>query len=689
MYSLSNFKFILLFLLLNLIILGQSEDFSPQELRHALDTFMDKPIQDPRDPLVIWLLENHTQTNPHLLALFNQQDAPSLLRAWLAFYPSLLPKENSTAWIPSLIQSLQDPYWRVRTNACLTLGRIQASHALAPLCHALRDPEIWVRNAAQDSIRKILTPQNCKILQQQFNQQNQDYQSRIILLLASCPTPETQTFLEQIAAANPLPATPITSCDNLSSGTNKNSSLDTTISTSSHPTISSPAYSYPIRSLAMSWLVQTQTQLPDWQERLHSPDPATREQTLRWLSRNASLPNPTIQQPPASAIQPLLKDENMQVRLAALWVLATLPPESAAPVVCKFIQDNNITWPELITAVTILGMLGDSNALAFYQQLQSNPKLTEFELMQLLYGLAGIPQPEAAQILQTWSQQNSLAGEMARTMLDEFSIQPGKLPSVRNRHYEIYSNIGWNSLHEAAILMESFQYNYHQQFQHLLNITVDAQIQNSERAKIYLFRWQKDFQEHIRTTARQWIFLQETRAYYIPDRAEIVSYLDGNPNELWACLAHELSHQILHQHWQKIPIWLDEGTAELYTTSIPLVPAHWMPNHLQILHRGLVEGTLTPLDCLIQLDSTGFHNDFGPQEAIHYAQAWSLVQFFHKAQQGKYRQVLLDYLQAIQNSKNPTKCWKEVLEKHQLTPERLQTQWQAYICQLIREWDIH
>lgn len=688
---------------------SESSNFSEEELQNALNTFMAKPVQDPRDPLVLWLIENDEETMPYLLMLLEPDSpTPPRLRAWLAFYPTLLPKETASVWIPSLVQSLEAPYWRVRANACLSLGKIDAPESFIPLAEALHDSEIWVRNAAQNSIRKILVPQNCKILQQQFDNLDADAQCRVILLLAGCPTSENHTFLAKIASSS-----------NLSSDIKQESITNVVGNVSwyglhanyavaadhfgiiKNLSPQSPKYLPQIRDLAMAWLTYTQKKLPDWQTRLDSPDPIIREQTLLWLCHNPTPPDVST-----GTIQNLLRDKNIRVRLGTLWFLAMLPPETSTDLLKDFIRDVHTTWPEQITAVTILGMLGDPTVLDFYYQLRSDPRLTEFEHLQLLYGLAGVSHPSAIQNIQKYSKQDTLVGEMAKTLSEGLTIQNGNMLSISNRHYQIYSNIGRNSLHEAVILFESFQYEYRQQFRYLLpniqsnhvvinsgNEKSDPSCQpdkkNGNHATIYLFRWQNDFHEHIHSTAQQWLFLQDTRAYYIPDKNEIGSYLDENPNELWACLGHELSHQILHQHWDKIPIWLDEGIAELYATQIRITPADWTPQHLQVLHRSLIEGTLTKLEYFVQLDPIGFHNDFGPQEAIHYAQAWSLVQFFHQAHQGQYRQILPEYLTAIQNKQQPKKCWQEILSRHQLTPERLQNEWQAYIFQLLRECNIY
>ena len=61
-----------------------------------------------------------------------------------------------SAWVPTLIETLDDENAEVRRFAAYALGEIGSTEALEPLTQALNDPNAGVRRAAANAIREIL-----------------------------------------------------------------------------------------------------------------------------------------------------------------------------------------------------------------------------------------------------------------------------------------------------------------------------------------------------------------------------------------------------------------------------------------------------------------------------------------------------------------------------------------------------
>ncbi len=244
------------------------------------------------------------------------------------------------------------------------------------------------------------------------------------------------------------------------------------------------------------------------------------------------------------------------------------------------------------------------------------------------------------------------------------------------QHYRIYTTAGWDFAYETAIRMERAFASFHRQFLWQLGLAEHAG--QSVVGTIYIFQNATEFEEYSRHQSKDWLFLRDAGAYYIPAQRQIVGYLRDSAQAFWPTLYHEMSHQILHRYIPDIPVWLDEGLAECYCDWQSQGQLQIAQKHLAFLQQNFLEGTFISLQDLVELDDVAFHSDFcGPQARTHYAQSWSLVHFLLYAEHQQYRPILKDYVLNCME-KTPL-SFSSVLQKHNITIERLQHKWQAYL----------
>jgi len=102
-------------------------------------------------------------------------------------------------------------------------------------------------------------------------------------------------------------------------------------------------------------------------------------------------------------------------------------------------------------------------------------------------------------------------------------------------------------------------------------------------------------------------------------------------------LRHELTHGILHSVLKDVPLWLDEGLAEIY--ELPPETKGYSATHMESIRRGTFQPDLTKLEQLSEVKQM-----LRPE----YREAWAWMHFMLRGQP-ESRQVLLTYLQQLRH----------------------------------------
>ncbi len=117
-------------------------------------------------------------------------------------------------------------------------------------------------------------------------------------------------------------------------------------------------------------------------------------------------------------------------------------------------------------------------------------------------------------------------------------------------------------------------------------------------------------------------------------------------------LQHEGFHQFAAELFPDLPLWANEGLAELFEHAVVVdgrvvlgeVPAA----SIALLHRARDGNALLPFDSFFEIDSTEWvtHVRTG-SAALQYTQAWGLVHFFLYAREGRWQKQFLSFLEQL------------------------------------------
>ena len=196
-------------------------------------------------------------------------------------------------------------------------------------------------------------------------------------------------------------------------------------------------------------------------------------------------------------------------------------------------------------------------------------------------------------------------------------------------HFEMYSQAGERKGREAILYFEQVR-----------SFFMDAT--GSKRApdfpvRIVAFRGEKQYQPYRMSSA--------AFAYYVRGRNRDYIVLEDITSEHYPAAVHEYTHLIIEHSGLKLPPWLNEGLAELYSTLKPVgrkaAVGDIIPGHGQIL----MSNKLISLDVLTTVDhSSPLYNEKN-RAGVFYAESWALTHMLFFAPE--YRPNFPKFLAAV------------------------------------------
>lgn len=168
--------------------------------------------------------------------------------------------------------------------------------------------------------------------------------------------------------------------------------------------------------------------------------------------------------------------------------------------------------------------------------------------------------------------------------------------------------------------------------------------------------------------------------YYVPDSKEIVTWRQQMPGFLGTTLLHEAGHAIMDAHYDNIPMWLLEGSAE-YFAYVLHPPGELQQRMLRYRWTRLGEWqqakSLPSLTELLNASPMGFRG-MDPEKA--YAASWSLFQLLVASDTNRRVVVrLLSERQGTTTRTPPEECSTQIERLYQGGLGRLDAAWQAWI----------
>ena len=196
---------------------------------------------------------------------------------------------------------------------------------------------------------------------------------------------------------------------------------------------------------------------------------------------------------------------------------------------------------------------------------------------------------------------------------------------VRSANFELYTSDSEKAARDTLIVFEEAR----SAFQDLIGI----KFPDRPPATVVAFR---DAEEYAPYAPHK-----DIPAYYLSvGPLDLIVLQDLTPAHHSLAL-HEYTHLVIHQAGMKLPVWLDEGFAELYGTMMPagnkIVVGRVIPERLAGAQQGLLDLNKV---LSVSRSSSSFHE---PGLALaFYAESWALVHMlkFSKAYSSKFDTLL-------------------------------------------------
>jgi tetratricopeptide (TPR) repeat protein len=210
---------------------------------------------------------------------------------------------------------------------------------------------------------------------------------------------------------------------------------------------------------------------------------------------------------------------------------------------------------------------------------------------------------------------------------------------------EVLSNAGAGAAREALRRFE--------QIQHVFRSRTQRQNLTSLPVRIFVFRTEDDF--------RPFQVSDSAAGYYQPgnERDYIVMQVSGP--DIYRVVYHEYAHLLMRHAGYRVPVWLNEGTAELFSTVAfeksevrigDLVQAHILT---------LRDEKMLDIAALLAADhNSSYYNERG-KSGIFYAQSWALVHMLNFSPD--YQPGLANFLGMVMDGEDQARAFQQAFGK--------------------------
>jgi Tfp pilus assembly protein PilF len=156
--------------------------------------------------------------------------------------------------------------------------------------------------------------------------------------------------------------------------------------------------------------------------------------------------------------------------------------------------------------------------------------------------------------------------------------------------------------------------------------------------------------------------------FFSSEDMNIVALADNDRDESLRTIFHEYVHLVIDNVSQGMPLWLNEGLAEYYSTfqvedsGRRALVGRAIPSHLQLLN----ERRLLTISELLAVDSSSLAYNEGKRQSLFYAQSWALV---HMLVSGTTNgsSLLSQYARRASEGMPSLEAWQETFKDQNLT----------------------
>jgi hypothetical protein len=224
-----------------------------------------------------------------------------------------------------------------------------------------------------------------------------------------------------------------------------------------------------------------------------------------------------------------------------------------------------------------------------------------------------------------------------------------ELRVVRSRHYTLHSDLEIPLLVDVGRRMDAMYEEYSRRLS-------DFELRDDKRPlDAFLFTYKEDYA--VFTGGRH----QNTGGVFLPGKNQLAAFLGGQRDTLRRTLQHEAFHQFAYKALgQNMPIWLNEGMAQLFEEAIYTGEAFMMgqvpPRRVRQLQNDVEKNRLSPMRTLMGLSPEQWATNLARDQSAgttQYNQAWAIVHYMAYGDQGRNGVKLVALLRDLGNRKNP------------------------------------
>ena len=237
--------------------------------------------------------------------------------------------------------------------------------------------------------------------------------------------------------------------------------------------------------------------------------------------------------------------------------------------------------------------------------------------------------------------------------------------SVRSKNFFLIGNASEKEIRQVALRLEQFREVSSRLF-------IRANINSPVPTTVVVFKSDSSYRPYQPNANTAGYFQSGSDVNYITLTTETRS--DENP---FRTIFHEYTHLLVNNTWGNVPLWLNEGLAEYYSTFAirddqRVALGRPIAAHVSVLS----DSRMLPLRTLFKVDQQSPYYNEGDKQGIFYAESWALMHYLILGQNGRRVPQLGKFLELMDTNVPMEEAFQQAF---QISVENLEKELQGYI----------
>ena len=213
---------------------------------------------------------------------------------------------------------------------------------------------------------------------------------------------------------------------------------------------------------------------------------------------------------------------------------------------------------------------------------------------------------------------------------------------IQTKNFTLVSDASESEVRKVALKLEQFR-------SALAVIFPKTRLDTPTPTTVLLFRSDEEFRPFKPRVKGK---IQEEVGGYFLRRADvnyIVLAADNPAASTYEIIFHEYEHYVLHTNAQRLPVWLDEGLAEFFSSfeASDKEPKATLGDPIARHVFYLRDQSFMPLKTLLTVDRKSPYYNEGRKAGTFYAESWGLVHYLMLADEGKHLAQLQQFINSL------------------------------------------